>query len=235
MDEMPPFFAPAAMEAFRDYRWLLDRGYAARPALDLVGDHFQLDRESRLILFRGIASSADSSRRRGTLVLSCRGTELAVDAYNTLFLVYNYLLGRPVFLGSDGVARDAGGSHGSIARDDIWLRSLDLVAGALRSAEAGGLTLVFDAPVGHSREHARYLESKLPAGTLVVIEGAADRRLKELAAAMTVATGDSAIMDAARHGVFDLARTILEGSFGARLVDLGELREADPEATRLSP
>ncbi|MBN2875464.1 MAG: DUF434 domain-containing protein, partial [Spirochaetales bacterium] len=42
------------IEAIRDYRSLLDRGYPAQATIKLVGDRYRLPREGRVVLFRGV-------------------------------------------------------------------------------------------------------------------------------------------------------------------------------------
>lgn len=209
-------------DACVDYQWLLDRGYAERPALELVGNRHQLDRDRRQILFRGLSPAADAARRRVRVLADCAGLPLAVDGYNVLFLLYNHLLGRPVFLSADGVLRDAGGSHGSIGRPELFGRCLELLAAALAASAARDITVVLDRPVAHSADHlARLARLAGDGATSFILDDSADHFLANLAASHVLSTGDSALLDRAGRGVYDLGRAILEHEFQAVFTAVG--------------
>jgi hypothetical protein len=218
----------ALLEGARDYRWLLDRRYADAAALKLVGDRLRLSREERLVLFRGVAAAEPSLRRRSLLVGSVRGLELFVDGHNQVFTVMHYLGGRPLFLGSDGLLRDAGASHGHIADREAFRRALDILAAALAVAAPARVLAYFDAPITGSEGHAALFAEELRGRgieAVASVERSADGPLKKAGPRSAVATADSAIVEglAARHpglappespGIFDAARFALELAFG---------------------
>ncbi|MDP3177135.1 MAG: DUF434 domain-containing protein, partial [Spirochaetaceae bacterium] len=113
--------------AARDYRWLLDRGYAESSSLKLVGDRHRLERDERMILFRGVASDGASRRRTAMISGDAAGRPLLVDGYNQTFAVMHYLMGKRLFICSDGLLRDAGSSHGRIARPELFERAARLL------------------------------------------------------------------------------------------------------------
>lgn len=206
--------------AARDYLWLLDRDYSTSAALKLVGDRFQLPSEERMILFRGVVPSRDAAVRRLLLAASARDRGLLVDGYNQGLAVMHYLEGRPVFLASDGLLRDAGGSHGRIARPELFDRALGLLAERVAAEGPSSVLAFFDAPVPKSASHARFFREKLASLGMKAearIEADADPPLKRAPAGSLVATSDSAIADAlaARPaqegmGLFDAARAAIE-------------------------
>ena len=218
----------ALLEGARDYRWLLDQGYSDDAALKLVGDRLRLSREERLILFRGVAASAPSRRRRELLAASVRGRELLIDGHNQAFTVMHYLNGRPLFLGSDGLLRDAGASHGHIVDRELFRRALSLLGGAVAEARPAAVLAYFDAPITGSIGHAALFREDLAARgveAVCAVEPSADGPLKKAGAGAAVATGDSAIVEALarRYGggpqaggvaVFDAARFAIELAFG---------------------
>lgn len=223
------FSASAALlEGARDYRWLLDRGYADAAALKLVGDRLRLSREERLVLFRGVAASEPSLRRRSLIVASVRGMELFVDGHNQVFTIMHYLGGRPLFLGSDGLLRDAGASHGHIADRDAFRRALGLLSEAIAAAAPVRVLAYFDAPITGSEGHAALFADELHGRgieAIAAVEKSADGPLKRAGARTAVATGDSAIVEALARGfmdrapsdrplVFDAARFAIELAFG---------------------
>jgi hypothetical protein len=61
------------LAAARDYRWLLDRGYPQSASLKLVGDRYRLERDERLVLFRGVFAGAASASRRSILSADAGG------------------------------------------------------------------------------------------------------------------------------------------------------------------
>jgi hypothetical protein len=227
-------------EAARDCRLLLDRGYSARPVLALVGDRRRLTAEERLILFRGVASSGDSARRRAGVVTPGRagqggsqGVVLLLDAYNVAFIIVHYLVGKPCFISTDGLLRDAGANYGRVPRDELLSRAFSELAAA---AARLGLTRVeafLDAPVPHSGAHAGELRAAFAAAGIeasVELAKSADGAILARSAALSgienagafVASGDSVLADSVPL-VFDLARFVLEEGFHAELLDLSDL------------
>ncbi len=210
--------------AARDYRWLLDRGYPVAATIKLVGDRHRLEREERLILFRGVASTAASRVRRALLTDSVRGRPLLVDGYNQIYSVMHYRDGRPVFLSSDGLLRDAGASHGRIPDQDRFDAALECLASAIAAADPSRVSAYFDSPVSGSAGHASRFAAALAAlGVAAEAEVArsADVPLKAAPAGGVVATGDSAVVDAiaaagAEAAVFDAARFAIERACGLR-------------------
>jgi hypothetical protein len=220
----------AFREAARDYRLLLDRGYSGPATLKLVGDRHRLSAEERLILFRGIASTGDSARRRTKLAKEAAGKPLLLDAYNQAFGIVHYLLGKPCFVATDGLLRDAGANYGRVPHDELLLRAFAELAAGAASCGVARVEAFLDSPVSRSAEHAAGLRAALVSAGLeaaVSIGKSADGaivarlggRLGEPEGAALVASGDSALVDRA-PAVFDLARRVLEERFGAVLPDL---------------
>lgn len=235
---MSLFAGEAFREAARDYRLLLDRGYSGPATLKLVGDRRRLRAEERLILFRGIASTEDSARRRSRLVTEAAGKLLLVDAYNQAFGIVHYLLGKPCFVATDGLLRDAGANYGRVPHDELLLRAFaELAAGAV-SCGVARVEAFLDAPVSRSAAHAEAFRAALAAAGLEAevsigksADGAIAARLGGLSGAAVVASGDSCLVDRA-PAVFDLARSVLEERFGADLPDLSECLAGEGDGRR---
>ena len=112
-------FAPDQFGAMRgaiaDYSWLLERGYAAKSALQLVGNHFSLHERQRLAVLR--CSCADSALQtrlaREVNVANWRGQTLQLDGYNVLMTVEAALGGGVMLRGRDGCLRDMASLHGN--------------------------------------------------------------------------------------------------------------------------
>lgn len=215
----------ALVEAARDYRYLLDRGYPTDATLKLAGDRHRLTRDERMVLYRGVLGSAASASNRSRLTADyVAGGELCVDGYNVLFTLMNYLRGASLFLCTDGLLRDSGGVHGHVPDGDAFGKAVGLLVDGLARPGMGAALVALDAPVSSSGRHAAMLrEAARAAGLEVVVELArsADPVLKARATGV-VATSDSAVVAAAAVPVFDLARCVLEGRFGAAFPDLDE-------------
>jgi hypothetical protein len=225
--------SPDLARAVMDYRWLLDRGYASRAALKLVGDRRQLTRDERMILFRGVSSSGVSAARAALIASSAEGRALLVDGYNQALTVMHYLRGRPLFLGTDGLLRDAGGSQGHIADPELFASSARALVECIVHQGPSSVAVYLDSPVGGSAGHAGLFRGLFAERGLTVevgLERSADFPLKAAPRASLVATSDGGIADALiKEGavsgggpqIFDAARWTIEGSFGGRsLLDL---------------
>ncbi|NLJ46846.1 MAG: DUF434 domain-containing protein [Treponema sp.] len=218
------FLTPPFRSAARDYRLLLDRGYPSAACLKLVGDRWALDKAARTVLFRGILpesqSSAISARVVRTLPPRAR---LAVDGYNVLFTLSNYRRGHPLFIGTDGLVRDAGGAHGRIQDQDLFLECAGAAVRRLSVLGVAYAEVYLDAPVSGSGAHAASLRDLLARAGVpgrVELAASADGPVRDFEDGYA-ATSDSAVAAAAVSPIFDLARDILESRYGAEFPDLG--------------
>ncbi len=242
--------SPDLALAAREYRLLLDWGYPVAASIKLVGDRHRMDRDERMVLFRGVASTADSAARSRAVAAPggiAEGLVLLIDGYNQALTVMHYLAGRPLFVGTDGLTRDAGGSHGRIADPVLFERAAGLLADRLAALRPERAAVYLDAPVPGSAGHAALFRRLL--GTrgieaIVLLERSADAPLKAAGSdpGALIASGDSAVADAVvaareRAGgagatLYDSARWAIELAFGpSGILDLGRLVESpkDPE------
>lgn len=202
-------------KAKEDYFALLSKGYPEKASLKLVGDHFSLDTIQRMILFRGVAPVGSAQKRKERLLQSVSGKALAVDGYNVLFTIHNYLLGMPVFISNDGIVRDAGGSYGRVGNDAVFETAMKKFAASLSVTEASSVSVFLDSPVSHSGRHKEELEILLSEQGIpfsVSVVKSADFMLK-LQKSLVITTSDSAVIDKTETQVFDLARFIIDRYF----------------------
>ena len=233
-------FQPSLAEAARDYRFLLDRGYPEKSSGQLVGNRRRLDADQRLMLFRGVASSDDSARRRARLARPKRGDLVLLDAYNVAFTLVHYFLGKVCFLCSDGLLRDVGANYGRVPREELLRRAFAELASYL-GPQGLRVEAFLDAPLSRSGEHAAALREAFAAlGQEARVElaasadGAIVSRLGTLAEASSTATGrarafvassDSVLVDRAPEA-WDLGRELLEQRHAAIFPDFGALLDA---------
>lgn len=216
------------VNAAKDYRMLLDKGYPIDATLKLVGDRFRLTHNARMLLYRGILPTELSRSNHAKLVrVLWEGAELAVDGYNIMFTLTNYLHGHPMFIATDGFLRDVGGAHGRIADHRGFERMAEIMVKILADLSPGHITFFLDAPVSASGMQAAWLRTVFSQHGLdaeVRLENGVDHFLAHWEGEL-IATADSAIIASARTRVFDLARTVLERQFGADFPHLAALLE----------
>jgi hypothetical protein len=73
-------------KAAEDFRYLLNRGYPRKAALELAGNRYGLASDQRHLLHRGVFSDRDSqSRKKKKLsIKAIRNKDLAIDGYNVI-------------------------------------------------------------------------------------------------------------------------------------------------------
>lgn len=218
-------FDEAFIGAARDYRMLLDKDYSVDASLKLVGDHFRLTHNGRMMLYRGILSRSASQVNLGKLIRApWEGATLAIDGYNILFTLTNYLHGHPMFIATDGLLRDVGGAHGRIADHRGFERMATLCVDMLASMSLGTITLFLDAPVSSSGRQAGFLRAAFATRAMnaeVRLENGVDHCLAYWDGEL-IATADSAIIARSKGRTFDLARNILERQFSAHFQSFAE-------------
>jgi hypothetical protein len=214
---------PALRAAMHDLCWLLDRGYAPRSALELVGNRHSLSARQRMAVSR-CACPLDAAQHRSQLELApdaARGRELWIDGYNVLTVLETGLAGGVVLLGRDGCCRDIAGIHRRYRKVSETLPALHMVG---ETAAAWGVTCCrwwLDKPVSNSgRLKTIILETAAAAGWNMSVElvFSPDRVLRETEHA--IATSDGAVLDRCRCWVNLAGEIIRERIPQKRLVDL---------------
>ena len=215
-------FSPVFFSAAADYVYFLERGYADKPLLKLIGDRFGLSRRQRHILFRGFSTGRDSLRRRSRLLKSIKGLQVHLDAYNVILTVMNHFLGNPLFICTDGLLRDVGENHGHIRDSRRFQRAMEQVCSWLAAQEPEAVLAVFDSPVSHSADHAGRFKACMDAHGLsgdTDLARSADYVLKRRSEGI-IATSDSVIIDATATPIVDIPRGCLESTFNTSFPDL---------------
>ena len=158
-------FAPAALPALRaatdDLAWLLERGYADRAALALVGDRHNLRQRQRLAVARSAAAAPALAARlaRRIPLAAVAGRPLVIDGFNGLIVVETALAGGVVLRGRDGLLRDLAGVHGSYRRADETDRAIAALGEVIAEAAPARTTWLLDRPVSHSGQLRARLET----------------------------------------------------------------------------
>lgn len=217
-------------EAAAEYRWLLERGFPDAASLKLVGDKHRLSRIERNVLFRGVAEESRAGPRRARLVSDPRRSALIVDAHNVSLTVLNYRLGHPVFVCTDGLARDAGGAKRRVNRLGVYREVLDGLVRFLAGLEIGRCDWYFDGPFSGSATHASFVEEALVGSALAGRSRVAESADRAVVVAtqsanepVCLCSGDSEIIDRTSVPLYDLSRAFIASEYGARLPSIRAL------------
>ena len=227
---MKDFISESFKEALKDYLFLKNKEYPDKAAGKLVGDRYRLTGVQRMVLFRGVTSTAKALIRQGKLTGDSAGKKLYVDGYNVLFTIMNYLTGKAVFIGNDGLLRDAGAGYGEIEKETFFYKAVDLFFQWLGNCAAESVTIYLDRSVTNNALHRKVMESQIQALTIdgeVNLVPLADRELKGKRDGL-IATSDSQIIDAAPGKIIDAARHTLESKYGDRIEILDLRHTASP-------
>ena len=217
-------------DACGDFKQLRDKGYPEKASLKLVGDRYDLTREQRNCLFRGIVPSerAGARRRKIAQLKEVTGAPLGIDWYNVLITVESYLRGVTLFISEDGVVRDSSATHGSYRWTGVTERAVQEIVQAAGALGPGRIDAFLDAPIAFSGAMAEELRRRLSTcgcSVSVSLSHSADYPLKSFEG--LVASSDSVILDAAAQ-VVDLPRYVLERAFGFTPPPLADLYPSTP-------
>ena len=214
---------PALRAAAGDLCWLLDRGYAARSAMELVGNRHNLTSRQRNAVSR-YACPEEDVQRRGRLRVEpteLAGRELWLDGYNVLTILESALAGGIVLLCRDGCCRDIAGIHRRYRKVNETLPVLRLIAEAAAAWQVSVCRWWLDKPVSNSgRLKATILEAAADSGWRAEVEltFSPDHVLSHTDE--IIATSDGIVLDRCQRWV-NLARLLIAKDIPqARLLDL---------------
>jgi hypothetical protein len=214
---------PALRAAAADLCWLLDRGYAARSALELVGNRHNLTSRQRMAVSRHACSHDDVQCRQKLRVErgQLKGRELWLDGYNILTILESALAGGIVLLCRDGCCRDIAGIHRRYRKLAETVPALRLVGETAAALGVSRCRWWLDQPVSNSgRLKTLIREAAADAGWNMDVEltFSTDHVLSHTGE--IIATSDGIVLDRCQRWV-NLARLITtERIPQARLLDL---------------
>jgi hypothetical protein len=222
---MTEFVTESFKHAANDYFFLLNKKYPEKETVKLVGDRYRLTGLQRTVLFRGITSYEKSLNRKSKLTKNVKEKKLYLDGYNVLYTIMNYILGKAIFIGNDGILRDAGEGYGKIENEKAFYKAMDLLLDVTRTTRVESVYVYLDDPVSNSDFHMQAFKKKMEQRTIegeVFSVKSADRELTYKKNGV-IATSDSEIIETTPCPVLDLARNVLETKYGITILDLGKL------------
>jgi len=216
---------PSFLEAVKDLRYLLNRGYNRESAVRFVGDRYQLNSRQRLTLYRAVydEKTAEAHMSKMVPVSAVRGRRIAVDGYNTLITVESLLEDKLVVSCDDGFVRDISAIHGRHKPTRTTTRALQLLLELLRELQPSEVLFSYDAQVSFSGELAaqtrRLFTEYGLRGEAHVVKQADVFALKH---GEIVSSSDAVLIDKAAR-VVDLAGEIGRRRFRNKLLTLEEV------------
>jgi hypothetical protein len=211
-------------EAAEDLRLLLNRGYPRDASLQLVGNRYNLDRDGRHLLRRGVFphALAEERRKKQVSVKELRGKGLAIDGHNCVITVESALKGKAILLADDGFIRDISGVSGGYRETKETKEALEMIIDLLQAAEPEEVRFLLDAPISGSGELAARIRGMMREGG-VQGEASAVKVPEPIMAGYQgiCASSDTAVIDQVEQ-VFDLAGHLIRGKVGTPYIDLSK-------------
>jgi hypothetical protein len=222
---MNDIFSDSFRQAIRDFSYLIENEYPRKAILKLIGDRHLLSRAQRTLLNRGIIKKNDAVNRYKKMASGIKDSVLYIDTYNVLFIISNYLLGRLVFISTDGFLRDAGETYGKLHREKVFLKSLELLMDFLEKAAPSEIIFYIDNPVAYSGDLAEQLRISLKDKHLKGNAFTVNNPDNELISKTDgiIATSDSEVMNETLCRIYDLPVMVLNSNYKLQLIDLREI------------
>lgn len=202
---------PTLRAAVADLCWMLDHGYAARSAGELVGNRHNLTSRQRMAVLRCACSAGAAQQRRRVQSVpeAVRGRELWLDGYNVLTVLESALAGGVVLLGRDGCCRDIAGIHRRYRKVDETIPGVRLVGETTAAWGVSACRWWLDRPVSNSGRLKTLIHEQAAAAgwnMTVELDFNPDRILYQ--SREFIATSDGVVLDRCQHWV-NLAREII--------------------------
>lgn len=205
-------------KAAADFRYLLNRRYPRKAALELVGNRYGLTFDERHLLHRGVFSNSDSKSRKKKMIpiTGIRNKDLAIDGHNVLITIEARISGRPLVLADDGFIRDISGLSGSFTKSKVTEIAIELILNVLKKWKPRKTLFLFDAPISMSGKLAEEIRDRLNQANLPG-DAAAVKVPEKILIGFPgmIATSDTAIIDRSKK-VLDLAGYIITRRIGLK-------------------
>ncbi len=147
-----PKWYPVFTEAANDLCFLLTRGYAEKSALQIIGNHYKLQKRQRLAILRISCSDQSKIIRNKSRCYKndLKGKIIEIDGFNLLILLESILSGAYIFKGRDDLYRDISSVHGSYKRVVKTEEALLLTGNVLKDLNVKSVIWYLDQPVSNS-------------------------------------------------------------------------------------
>lgn len=205
-------------EAAYDLRFLLDRSYRKKGALQFVANKYVLNKRERNYLARSVFTSLKSKERREKIIdiSKIRDQFLLVDGYNVLITVESMYNGNndSIILCDDMIIRDLNAVFGKYKFSEFTEKALDSILVLINLYGPFYVNFFFDSPVSFSGKLAFLTKKVMNDYNIkgdVVLSKNVDTEIIRLSRMKKgiVATSDSVIIDKVDK-IVDIPHHILE-------------------------
>jgi hypothetical protein len=206
------------VEAAKDYKYLLNRGYPASSSLNIVVTRYQMSRVERSLLLRCVHRDEYVAKvlRSALSREAISGSNLLIDLLNVSTTLIAFLEGECLYKCDDGIIRDLGGSRYWRGRRERALETINLIRDHLIAVKPVKIYLVLDrlAPMsGEILKNAEKIFRESGFNVEGILADRADKKIIELGRALedlkgVVATSDSLILEKMDQ-IYDLAGEII--------------------------
>jgi hypothetical protein len=204
-----------------DLKFLLNRGYRKKSALNFVANKYLLDKNARNYLARKVFSTFTSFNRIIKIVgiKNINNKSIFIDGYNVLITVESICNQEydSIVMCDDGVLRDTNAIFGKYKINSHTEIALTNIINLLKDHNPKCVYFLYDSPVSKSGELAQLTNSLLKYNKLqgnAIINKNVDYELVKLVKHHKgiVATSDGAVMDRVEN-VLDIPSEILKKSY----------------------
>ncbi|NMC68412.1 MAG: DUF434 domain-containing protein [Spirochaetales bacterium] len=203
--------------ACQDYYYLLNKGYAVKSSLKIVGDRYELSSIERNILLRGISQNKKIEERKAKTILEnqIENKKVHIDGYNLLFTISNYYNGDFCFISLDGFVRDCANIGGRNKKRLNYEKTTSILLLFLIELKPQKCLIYFDEPVSKSKEDIELFKILLSNNKdfsyskdlfdLLLVRNP-DTVLSKINSDEIIVTSDSVIIDKTDSRIFDIFR-----------------------------
>ena len=144
--------------ATADLKFLLNKDYNKKAALDFVGNHYLLDKDERNYLQRKVYSTQKSKGRKSKIIplSKIKGKKLLIDGYNVLITVESICSSdNSIVVCDDGILRDVNAVFGKYRCKDETRDALNSIVALVKIYHPADVEFFFDSQVSKSGELAQ--------------------------------------------------------------------------------
>ncbi len=146
-----------------DFKFLLDRGYTRKSALNLISTRYSLRDKQRNFLFRKVFSEKEirDHKKRKISIKEIKDKEIVIDAYNVLITTEEILSNGDLVEGMDGFLRDFKGVFSAYKFDEKTKDALKEILKTLKKYNPKSVLFVLDSQISKSGELAKHIREEL--------------------------------------------------------------------------
>ncbi len=207
------------IDAIRDYKYLLNRGYPQKASLDFVVSRYALSREWRSLLLRCVHREEDAVLIRSKLRDNVGPNDrLIIDGYNTILTIVSALECRTLYLCDDGIIRDLRSAYVKNFATPLVLNALEILSEELARLRVSDVTIVLDSNVSWSARHAEIIRKIINEAEIRLAKKA---DIEVLSAIGIACSSDYLILKRAK-AIYDLAGRIILKNFKHKVEDINK-------------